>query len=140
MRRSHSTGIRLLLQLSILHCYCYHVITATIESKKITSLMMIVPDTTIQQQQQELPLSSSIMTTTTTSLDTMWSLMMNISFDPAKFIPATQSTIKVPPASQRILEYGTCPIYITRTCILCFVTRRCAVVVLISCDSYFIKK
>ena len=37
----------------------------------------------------------------------IWSSVINISLDPAKFIPSTKSKmINVPPASQRLLEFG----------------------------------
>jgi hypothetical protein len=55
--------------------------------------MMILPDATFHQQAPS-------------TIDTIWSTIMDISFDPAKFIPSTQSKIKVPPASQRLLEFG----------------------------------
>jgi hypothetical protein len=56
--------------------------------------MMILPDATFHQQAPS-------------TIDTIWSTIMDISFDPANFIPSTQSKIKVPPASQRLLEFGT---------------------------------
>ena len=40
-------------------------------------------------------------------LNQIWSSFMNISLDPANLIPSTQSKMmKVPPASQRLLEFG----------------------------------
>ena len=56
-------------------------------------MMLIVPDAASQQA---------------SPLDQIWSSFWNISLDPAKLIPSTQSKmIKVPPASQRLLEFGT---------------------------------
>jgi hypothetical protein len=43
----------------------------------------------------------------TPTMNQVWSsLFMDLSFDPGKFI-SSQSKIKVPPASQRLLEFGT---------------------------------
>lgn len=41
-----------------------------------------------------------------TSNQGIWSSLMNISFDPAELI-SSQKKIKVPPAEQRLLEFGT---------------------------------
>lgn len=67
----------------------YDTVTASIGSDGV---VLIVPDGSLQPS----------------PLDQIWSSVMNISLDPAKFIPSTKSKmINVPPASQRLLEFGT---------------------------------
>lgn len=69
----------------------HNAITAT-GSLRSGEMMLIVPDASSQPS----------------PMDQIWSSFWNISLDPAKLIPSTQSKmVKVPPASQRLLEFGT---------------------------------
>jgi hypothetical protein len=66
---------------------------------------------TTSLRSDEMVLIVSDVSSQPSPVDQMWSSFWNISLDPAKLIPSTQSKImKVPPASQRLLEFGT---YIT---------------------------
>jgi hypothetical protein len=68
-----------------------------------SELTVIVPDSTT---------ATTTLQPSSPFLRQIYSTVMNVSFDPAYFIPATQSKIKVPPASQRMLEFGTYPLTI----------------------------
>jgi hypothetical protein len=67
--------------------------TVTAASLGSDEMILIVPDASSQPS----------------PMDQMWSSFWNISLDPAKLIPSTQSKMmmKVLPASQRLLEFGT---------------------------------
>jgi hypothetical protein len=83
MKMTSFSSLKLLL---VIGC---HVVTASLRSDE---MMLIVPDVSSQAS----------------PMDQIWSSFWNISLDPAKLIPSTQSKMmKAPPASQRLLEFGT---------------------------------
>lgn len=84
---SHSNSLFLQLT-TLIHCYSA---ISLIQSKEITSSLMILPDATFRRH------------SITTSFDSMWSIITDMPLNPAKFIP---SMMKVPPASQRVSDFG----------------------------------